>query len=256
MRAPPRPLLIAPVLALLAWGCSGASETTRDLRERRAVLQREVAGLRRLLAARQRGEPLVPVGDVAIVVEDTLVRELIAAQLPCEVDVGRYHLRLDTAEVLFRGNPLVRLRGRLALRRRPELAAALNVLGALEDVVIAPASRVLHARIVVDQLDVEPSAGLATVLDRAALDQLTETIRPRLLGRLPTLEVPVRMQQRLDFPALTSGPVRVSGASLPVEIAVSSVVAGHGRLWIGVHVRPGVVVKAGPKDDASREPEP
>ena len=42
---------------------------------------------------------------------------------------------------------------------------------------------------------------------------------------------------------MTNGPVRIDGASMPLQVAVSQVTAGQGRLVIGVHFQPGDFVK-------------
>ena len=117
-----------------------------DLRAQKVVLKREVDGLREAVARLEKGEPILPLDDVAIAIDDTLLRDLIAAQLPFEMDVDRFHLSLTEAEAQFRGSPIVRLRGALNSKERPDLAAAVNVIGALEDiqverVLVHPAGR-------------------------------------------------------------------------------------------------------------------
>ena len=62
---------------------------------------------------------MLPLDDVAISIDDTLLRDLVAAQLPFEMDVDRFHLSLTEAEAQFRGSPVVRLRGALNSRRGP-----------------------------------------------------------------------------------------------------------------------------------------
>jgi hypothetical protein len=84
------------------------------------VLQREVEGYREAAARLERGEPVLPKEDVAIAISDALVRDLIGAQLPFEADVDKFHISLRTAEVKFRGSPVVELSGALNLKNRPK----------------------------------------------------------------------------------------------------------------------------------------
>ena len=69
-------------------------------------------------------------------------------------------------------------------------------------------------------------------------------MRLQLNGRIPDLAIPVRAEQKIAFPALTDGPVRIDAASLPLAVGVSTVLASRGRLWIALSVQPGDVVKA------------
>jgi len=51
-------------------------------------------------------------------------------------------------------------------------------------------------------------------------------------------------RQRIELPAMTSGPVRTAAASMPLVVGVSQVLAVGGRLWVAVHVQAGAFVKA------------
>jgi hypothetical protein len=234
---------LVPVLALAAVACQSRFEGGGDLRAQRVVLQREVEGLREVVARLERGEAMLPLDDVAISIDDTFVRDLIVAQLPFEADVDRFHLSLKGAEVLFRGSPVVRLRGALHLRERPALEAAINVLGALEAIEVEPSSSTLKARIAVDHLGIEKAAGIESVLSGSTLDEVARMVRLGIKEKLPPIQIPVKVQQSIDLPAVTQGPVRIDGARMPLQAAVSQVVAGQGRLWIAVHFQPGDLVK-------------
>jgi hypothetical protein len=248
--------VIVPALAVVAAACSHPFEGGGDLRAQRIVLQREVGGLREVVARLERGEPMLPVDDVAISIDDTLVRDLIAAQLPFESDVDRFHVSLKEAEVHFRGSPMVRLRGLLRPKDRPDLEAAVAVLGALEGIEVDPSSSTLRAKVAVDHVAVEKAAGIEAILSGSVMDEVARMIRLRIEDRLPPIQIPVKVQPSIDFPAVTHGPVRIDGAKLPLQVAVSRVVAGQGRLWIAVHIQPGDLVKTGevpPSGDAKRE---
>jgi hypothetical protein len=241
---------LVPVLALAAVACQSKFEGGGDLRAQRVVLQREVDGLREVVGRLERGEPMLPLDDVAISIDDTFVRDLIAAQLPFEADVDRFHLSLKGAEVQFRGSPVVRLRGALNLRERPGLEAAVAVIGALEDIEVEPASSTLRARIAVDHLGIEKAAGIESILRGSTLDEVARLVRLEIKEKLPPIQIPVKVQQSIDLPAVTQGPVRIDGAQMPLQAAVSQVVAGQGRLWIAVHFQPGDLVKTADAPEA------
>jgi hypothetical protein len=236
---------LVPVLALSAVACDSSFKGGGDLRAQKVVLKREVDGLREIVARLERGEPVLPLDDVVISIDDTFVRDLIAAQLPFDADVDRFHLSLKEAEARFRGSPVVRLRGALSLRSEPDLEAAVNVIGALEGIRVEPSSSTLEAKIVVDHIGIEKAAGIEKVLAESALDEVARLVRLRIKDQLPPIRIPVKVQQSIDLPAVTSGPVRIDGARMPLQVAVSQVTAGQGRLLISVHFQPGDFVKTG-----------
>lgn len=237
------PLFTLLALALVAGGCRG-TEQAGELHAQRMTLEREVKGLRDVVARLDRGEPGLPAGDVAIAVEDSLLRQLIQAELPLEADVERFHVRLDRAEVAFRGSPLVTLEGKVGLRDQSGIEGEVRVLGALEAIRLDPESGTLRATIAVDHIDIKTMAGLEQFVHGSAVDELAQTLRGELADRLPPITIPVKVQQRIDLPPLNTGPVRIEGASMPLEVEVSRVLAVGGTLWVAVHVRAGEFVRA------------
>lgn len=234
---------LLPALAASPIACGRRYEGGGDLRAQKVVLQREVDGLRQVVGRLEQGEPMLPLDDVAIAIDDAFVRDVIAAQLPFEADVSRFHLTLKEAEVTFRGSPVVRLRGSLVGRERQAIEAAVSVIGALEDIRVDGATSTLLAKIAVDHLGIEKAAGIESILSGATLDELARTVRMQIKDQLPPIQIPVRVQQSIDLPAVTRGPVRIDGATMPLQVVVSQVVAGQGRLWIAVHFQPGDLVK-------------
>ncbi len=240
-----RPVVAGTVLVLLASAaCRSEFEGGGALRAEKVVLQREVEGARAVVARLERGEPLLPPDDVAISIDQALVRDLINAQLPFELDVDRFHLVLKNADVLFQGSPAVRLSGRLNLRENSDLSAAVEVLGALEDIRVDSVSSTLRAAIAVDHLGITEATSIGQMLSGAALDEVARLVRLEITDRLPPVQLPVKLQPTIAFPAVDDGPIRIDGASLPLQVAVSQVTAGQGRLWIAVHFQPGEFVKA------------
>jgi len=241
---------LVPALLLSAVACNSEFKGGGDLRAQKVVLKREVDGLREAAARLEKGQPILPLDDVAIAIDDTFLRDLIAAQLPFEMDVERFHLSLTDAEALFRGSPVVRLRGVLGSKKRPDLAVAVNVIGALEGIEVEPSSSTLRARIAVDHIGIERAAGIEQLLSGATLDEVARMVRLQLKDRLPPIQIPVKVQQSIDLPAVTRGPVRIDGATMPLQVAVSQVLAGQGRLWIAVHFQPGDLVKTADAPEA------
>ena len=228
---------------LCSAGCQGP-QGAGELHARKVTLEREVKGLREMVSRLDRGEPGLPPGDVTIALEDRLLRDLLVAELPVEVDVDRFHVRLDQAQVAFRGSALVTLEGRVRLIERADLEGEVRLLGALDHVAIDPESGTLRATIAVDHIDLKKLSGLEGFVSGSTLDDLARTLRKELAGRLPALTIPVKVQQRIELPALTTGPVRTDGASMPLEVGVSQVLAVGGTLWVAVHVQAGDFVKA------------
>jgi len=241
---------LAVALALSAAACGGKSDSGGALHAQQVVLKREVDGLREVAARLERHEPMLPAGDVALAIDDSLLRDMIAAQLPFEVDVDRFHLSLKEAEVIFRGSPVVRLRGTLNLKTYPNLLAQVNVIGALEHIEVDPATSALKARIAIDHLGIEKAAGLESYLSGSTMNDVARMIRLQIKDQMPPVQIPVNVQQNIDLPAVTRGPVRIDGAQLPLKVAVSQVVATQGKLWIAVHFEPGAVVKTADAPEA------
>jgi hypothetical protein len=244
--------VLAAAAATLAGAACGRSrfEGGGDLRAKRVVLEREVEGLREVAARLERGEPFLPSDDVVISIDAALVRELIVAQLPFDMDVDRLHLRLSEAVVLFRGSPVVKLRGSLVYRERPEYEGAIAATGALEDIDIDSSTSTLRSAIAIDHITIERAGGLETFLSRSALDEAARAVRLRLAGQLPTIQIPVKLRQRVELPAVTHGPVRIDGAAMPIQVSVSQVTAGRDELWIAVHFVPGELTKTNDAPEA------
>jgi hypothetical protein len=230
--------------ALLTLACGRSDyEGGGELRARKKVLEREVAALREAVSRLESGQPLVPEGDLVVAIDDGLLQGVIGAQLPFEQAIEGFELRLEQAQVAFRGAPTVSLRGRLRRAGNADLEAVVEVLGALDRIAVDPARGALEARIVVDHIGIEKAAGIEALLSGATLDELARAIRLQLGDRLPPIQIPVKVQQSIELPAIATGPVRVDGARMPISANVSQVFAGQGRLWVAIHFQPGDLVK-------------
>ena len=236
-------VLTAVAAGLLVAGCGRGYEGGGELRARRKVLEREVEALRMAVGRLEKNEPILPANDLAVAIDETLLQNVIAAQLPFESKVGQFHLTLDEAQLLFRGAPTVRLRGRMKREGNVDLEAVVNVVGALDQISVDPVRGALEAKIVVDHIGIEKAAGIETLMSGSTLDELARMIRLQLEGQLPPIQIPVKVQQSIELPAVTNGPVRIDGASMPIAANVSQVLAGQGRLWVAIHFQPGDLVK-------------
>ncbi len=235
----------AAALALAAAACGNEFEGAGELHAKQVVLRREVQGLRAVAARLDRGQAMLPEGDVAVAIDDSLIKDILAAQLPFDADVDKYHLSLKEAEVQFTGSPMVRLRGTLNLLAYPSILAQVLVIGALENIDVDPATSTMRARIAIDHLGIEKAAGLEAYVSASALDEAGRMIRLRIKDQLPPVQIPVEVQHTIDLPAVTRGPVRIDGARLPLKVSISQIVAARGTLWIAVRVEPGAIVKTG-----------
>ncbi|MFO7692706.1 MAG: hypothetical protein R6V57_06430 [Vicinamibacterales bacterium] len=240
----------AAALALAATACGNQYEGGGELHAKQVVLRREVQGLRAAAARLERGQPMLPEGDVAVAIDDALLEDILSAQLPFDADVDRYHLSLKEAEVQFSGSPVVRLRGTLNLLAYPSILAQVIVVGALEHIDVDPATSTLKARMAIDHLGIEKAGGLEAYVSGPALDEVGRMIRLRIKDQLPLVQIPVNVHRTIDLPAVTRGPVRIDGARLPLNVAVSEVVAARGTLWIAVRLEPGAIVKTADAPEA------
>lgn len=239
-------------MAVAAGGCGREYEGGGDLRAQKVVLQREVAGLRETVSKLESGDPLLPADDVAISIDASLIKDLLSAQLPVDAEVRGYRLSLANAEVAFKESPLIRLKGSLYPVDKPSLFAEATALGALADIQVDAASSTLKARLALDHLAIEKAAGLETVLSKDALDEVAREVRLSAAGKLPSIKIPVKIQQNVEIPKLTLGPIQLEAASLSLQASVSQVMTGTDRLWISIHFEPGEFVKTGAKKALTR----
>jgi hypothetical protein len=231
-------------VALLAClGCH-SERPGEDLQAREAVLQREVQGLRMLADHLDRGESVLDPEDVVVGLSEQTVQQMVEAQLPIAVDAGSLHVTVESAQVGFVGSASVTLAGDFDLKERLGLHGRFRSIGALEQVRVDAASATLHARMVIDHIDLEKVGAVEAILGRAGLHELADRMREQIVAKLPDFQIPVSVQQAIEFPAVSDGPLRVAGATLPLDVSVSGVVEGSGTMWIGVRVQPGVLIKA------------
>src|SRR5262245_52544800 len=86
----------AAALVLLASAAAGCRHDPRggELHAQKAVLSREVEGLRAQTEKLARGESILPPDDVIVGIQDSLVRDLLSANLPFQAAVDKYQITL------------------------------------------------------------------------------------------------------------------------------------------------------------------
>jgi hypothetical protein len=108
--------------------------------------------------------------------------------------------------------------------------------------------------VAIDHLDLVKLAGLEQLFPQGWRDELARRIRLQLGGHIPAISLPVEVSQSVDLPAVADGPIRIQGARLPLEVAVSEVLTGPGQLWVAIRVEPGDFEKIGESDEAQDDP--
>ncbi len=233
-------------VAILASACADPHAGAGALRAEQVLIERELEGLRDSAARLDRGEPLFPDSDIIISIDESFVQGLITARLPIELTAAPYRVVLTAVDVGFGGAPTVRLRGTITRDGMVTLDAVVRVVGALSGIEIDTATSTLRAKIAADHIEIEQASGMESLLSGSTLDDVARLVQLEVSSQLPTIEIPVRVQQDIDIPAVTDGPVRINGARLPVRASVSRVFAANQRLWIGLHVEVGQMGKSTP----------
>jgi hypothetical protein len=229
----------------LALGC-GRDTRGGALHAKRVLLQREVEGLRESVARLDRGEPLFPEDAVLVSIAEGVVKEFVDAQLPITVELDTYRIELKAATASFKGSPTLSLTGTIVHEDHPDLVGEVSAIGALDSIAVEE-SGTLRAALAVDHVELLRMAGFERFLAGGTVDELARAVRQRIEGHLPPIQIPVKIEPAIDLPAVTHGPVRLRGASLPLTVSVATVVASQGVLWIAIRVVPGEMVKtAGP----------
>ncbi len=234
------------LLAAVGSACADRYAGAGPLEAEKAILERELAGLRESAERLDRGDPVLPANDMLIAIDEAFVQRLVAARLPIDVTSGPYTVTLTHVEVGFSGAPAARLRGTIARDGVVALEATVGLIAALSDIEIDQTTSTLHAAMTADHLDIERVSGIESFLSGASLDDVARLLRQSVDEQLPTIEIPVRIQDDLDIPPVTSGPIRLNGLRLPIKVVVSRVLAMERRLWISLHVDVGQLGRATP----------
>jgi hypothetical protein len=225
--------------ALLCGACREADPRRDTIRGEKVMLQKEIDGLNTLIGALQRGT--LTRGDQMLVgADEETVQRLIAATLPIErVIAKRFRIRLEKAQVQFRGNQgLVTLSGRASAEDAPGTFVDVVLKGALNDLAVQRDSGRLTGRVAIYTLEVQRAAAMGA--ENRAIRELAKALgqaRVESLSDLgPTVVIPIRLHEDIELHGLDEEPVSASPGSLHVQLSVSKVIAVSGRLWVMLDV--------------------
>ncbi len=231
------------VLLCCAVACGRADPAARERIVERDQLRREVAGYR-ALEGDAPGTVMDRKTDVIVTVTDTLLRSLLVAALPLTIELrNRAKITLTAAQVSFRANVArVDLTGHVQRTSYPHIAAAVELRGALDRFTV-DTKHALRARINIDDVAIDTPTGALAAFDPlviAVLQSVVERSLPELTEALPSVAVPVRLDQAMNLPGF--GPdatLSVEATSAPLTVTASRVIAFQNRLWIALHVELG-----------------
>ena len=224
------------VLAGALAGCRGDSQARAEA----AILRRQIGGLRQLIADDEKGR-LFPPDQLAIGIRQDLVRDLLQRRLPLEtVPVPPLRVRLETADIAFEGGQsLVTLQGRVRPLDGVATYADLTLSGGLHRFEVDAKGGILRARVELDHVDLR-RVEADTAVERGLVEALNDTLRGRGLGAvgdvLPAVEMPIRLDQVVDFPGVDAGILSVPAGRMPIDVSVARVVPVAGRLWVFLQV--------------------
>lgn len=227
----PRPRRAAVLAALIAVAGCRAPEPREALeaRNRKGILEGELIELGLLMDKARRGE-LVTEGQIAIGVSESLVARLLTASLPPErLLAGRLNIGLDKVEPFFRGGlALIRLRARVSSTDVPDARVEIDLAGGLKDVRLEKGR--LTARVEILHFSVLSS--FAGDLGKNLVEDAVRANLATLQAWIPPLEIPVLLEEAVEFGGIQEGPVRVGPGRLPLQLALSHVVPVNERLWL------------------------
>ena len=173
--------------------------------------------------------------DILVVVDQSLVQDLLRAVTPMEAEVGGgFRVRIDSADTAFGdGVALVRLTG-IATRDGSTVGAEVTVFGAINAVQVDPASGVLRCSVVILGVEAADASALGLI---DPVGRLTEALAHGGLSMLlEGFEIPVRVENHLLIPAVASKRLQILAEKLPLTVSAERIKVFGGKLWIFVDV--------------------
>lgn len=221
-----------------AWGIGCGRPEPADVvraRSEQALLEGQISELHKVIARADAGR-LVTSNRIAIGLGEEEARQALDAALPRQVRLkDRLDVRLDDARPIFRGDTAAVQFEAQAHDVKTGASAHLAIGGRLVDFRVARAH--LAARVELVEFRV-----LDSTTNRFAANAIQRFVRGNrdALGALvPDLDLPVRLDQAIEFGALDDGVVRTRPGRLPLAVAVAEVLPFAGRLWVFVDLRAG-----------------
>ncbi len=243
-RGTPAIALLLAALAPLAMGAGAPGcrrVVTEPSRAERAILERQVRGLEKLVAAGRSGR-VIPFEQGLIVLDQALIRSLLDATLPYETRAGEFRIRIQRAGVMCDdGVALVQLHGRASFANQPEDAGSVEatLTGALREFALDRQHSVLRGRFEVIAFETRRVRVLGQD-DEAVKGLVHDLARLRLEAFRATdyeFDLPVRLLDDIVLPAYESRTdITIPAARLPLRVSVVDVNALHRKLWISVRM--------------------
>ena len=236
-------LAIGCVLAL-AWlsGCAPSSEEV-DFTARKAVLERQNQGIRELIAEAERGT-LVPSDSFLVGIDERVVAQVLSSQLPLERPLGkRFIIHLESATVRLRDKyGLVTIEGYIHREQTPDRRTSVRVIGGLGAVEIDSTTSLLTVRIAVDDVQLLEAGILEQVIGAGGKKFIAEKGKELLEDKLPVLQIPVSLAQKIKVPAIDQGALQLDSLVIPLDVSVQRVLAAGGKLWLTLHAEVDTVI--------------
>ena len=195
------------------------------------LLSRQNEELLKLAAAAENGA-LLDFKGVLVVVNETLVQDLLHAVTPVAADVGNgFHVTIDSAAAAFGEASLS-----FAWGARPAWAAPpwghQSRFSERSTSSSDPVSGILRCRVSILGVEAQDATALG---GNDPVGRLTEALtRGGLALLLGSFEIPVSIENRVSIPAVESKHLQIAAEDLPLAIAVQQVKVFGGRLWVFV----------------------
>ncbi len=231
------------VLSMLVTACDRPDPAARERVVERDQLRREIAGLKTLEDVAP-GKLMDREHEVLVSVSDTLLRSLIAAAFPVTIDIpNKLSVTLTSAAVVFRSNVArVDLTGHVRRSTYPHVTAAVKLRGALDGFNV-DSNKVLRARINIDDVELDTPRGTPATFDPLVINVLQSIVErslPELTSGLPSVTIPVRLDQSMTLPGFgPEGAFTIEPSIAPMTVRASRVIAFQNRLWIILHIELG-----------------
>lgn len=211
------------------------------------LLTRQNQALIELTSSAEKGT-LLDFKDVLVVVDQSLIQDLLRAVTPMDADVGKgFHVRIDSADTAFGdGVALVRMTGTARLADS-KVGAEVTVFGAIDAVQINPESGVLRCSVAILGVEAQDPSALGR---NDPIGRLTEALAHGGLSLLlGGLEIPVRVEDHLSIPAVASKRLQIVAEHLPLTVGAKQIKVFGGKMWVfvGVALQPPVPSPAGGK---------
>lgn len=205
---------------------------TSRLSAREALLSRQNSALLELTRDAERGT-LIDFKEILVVVDQSLVQDMLSAVTPMDAEIGGgFRVRVDTVKAAFGdGVALVELTGSAAVGDEP-VGARVTVFGSIDAVSIDPVSHVLRCTVSILAVEAENAEALGR---NDPVGRLTEALAEGgLAALLGPLEIPVRLDDALDIPAVDSKRLQIAAETLPITVVARRIKVFGGRLWVFV----------------------